>query len=94
MNKNFFSGGLVRTGNFEVMGRNGSSRAKIMVRLYGRTYSVISEKSECSTVRFYASIESRYGGNRFTVVVGIRNGNFFMAPTVCICTQAVQLDLL
>ena len=56
---------------------------KLMVRLYGRDYSVISEKSKSSTLRFYASIESRYGGNRFTVVVRIRNGNFFVAPTVC-----------
>ena len=53
-----------------------------MVRLYGRNYSVISEKSKSSTLRFYATIESRYGGNRFTVVVRIRNGNFFVAPTV------------
>ena len=51
-------------------------------RLYGRNYSVISEKSESSTLLFYASIESRYGANRFTVVVRIRNGNFFVAPTV------------
>ena len=53
-----------------------------MVRLYGRNYSVISEKSKSSKLRFYASIESRYGGNRFTVVVRIRNGNFFVAHTV------------
>ena len=53
-----------------------------MVRLYGRNYSIISEKSKCSTLRFYASIEARYGGNRFTVIVRIWNGNFFMAPTV------------
>ena len=55
-----------------------------MVRLYGHNYSIISEKSKCSTVRFYTSIESWYGGNCFTVIVGIRNGNFFMAPTVCL----------
>ena len=53
-----------------------------MVRLYGRNYSVITEKSKSSTLRFYATIESRYGGNRFTAVVRIRNGNFFVAPTV------------
>ena len=53
-----------------------------MVRLYGHNYSVISEKSKSSTLRFYATIESRYEGNRFTVVVRKRNGNFFVAPTV------------
>ena len=57
---------------------------KLLVRLYGRNYSVISEKSKSSTLRFYASIESRYGGNRFTVVVRIWNGNFFVAPTVAL----------
>ena len=55
---------------------------KLLVKLYGRNYSVISEKSKSSTLRFYASIESRYGGNRFTIVLRIRNGNFFVAPTV------------
>ena len=53
-----------------------------MVRLYGRNYSKILEKSKSSTLRFYASIESRYGGNRFMVVVPIRNRDFFVAPTV------------
>ena len=52
-----------------------------MLILYGKTlradYSVISEKSKCSTLRFYASIESRYGGNRFAIAVRIRYGNFF-----------------
>ena len=55
---------------------------KLYVSFYGRNYSVISEKSKSSRLRFYATIESRYGGNRFTVVVRIRNGNFFVAPTV------------
>ena len=53
-----------------------------MVGHYGRNYSVISEKSKCSTLRFYATIESWYGGNRFTVVIRERSGNFFMASTV------------
>ena len=35
-------------------------------------------------LRYYALIESRYGGNRFTVVVRERNENFFMTPAVCI----------
>ena len=43
---------------------------------------IITEKSKCNTLRFYASIESRYGGNRFTVVVRERNENFFMTPTL------------
>ena len=51
-----------------------------MVRLDGRNYSIILEKSKSSTLRFYTSIESRYRGNHFTVVVPIRNGNFFVAP--------------
>ena len=55
---------------------------KLYGKHYGHNYRVISEKSKCKTLRFYATIESRYGGNRFTVVVRIRNGNFFMAPTV------------
>ena len=55
---------------------------KLYGKTYGRNYSVISEKSKSSTLRFYATIESRYGDNRFTVVVRIRNGNFFVAPTV------------
>ena len=55
---------------------------KLLVKLYGRNYSVFSEKSKSSTLRFYASIESRYGGNRFTVIVRIRNGNLFVAPTI------------
>ena len=33
-------------------------------------------------LRFYATIESRYGANRFTVTVRKRNGNFSMTPTV------------
>ena len=42
---------------------------KYTVRHYGRNYSVISEKSECGRLRFYATIESLYGANRFTVTV-------------------------
>ena len=57
---------------------------KLLVRLYGRNYSVILEKSKSSTLRFYASIESQYGGNHFTVVVRIWNGNFFVAPNVAL----------
>ena len=53
-----------------------------MVRLYRHNYSIISEKSKSSTLRFYASIESRYGCNRFMVVVPIRNGDIFVVPTV------------
>ena len=53
-----------------------------MVRLYGHNNSIISEKSKSSTLRFYASIETRYGGNRFLVVVPIQNWDFFVAPTV------------
>ena len=52
------------------------------VRHYGRNYSVISEKSECGRLLFYATIESLYGANRFTVTVRKRNGNFSMTPTV------------
>ena len=44
--------------------------------------SVISKKSKCSTLCFYATIEPLYGGNRFAVVVREWNMNFFMAPTV------------
>ena len=55
---------------------------KYTVRHYGRNYSVISEKSECGRLRFYATIESLYGANRFTVTVRKRNGNFSMTPTV------------
>ena len=53
---------------------------KYTVRHYGRNYSVISEKSECGRLHFYATIESLYGANRFTVRK--RNGNFSMTPTV------------
>ena len=42
---------------------------KYMVRHYGRNYIVISEKSECGRLRFYAMIELLYGANRFTVTV-------------------------
>ena len=55
---------------------------KYTVRHYGRNYSVISEISECDRLRFYATIESLYGANRFTVMVRKRNGNFSMTPTV------------
>ena len=55
---------------------------KYTVRHYGRNYSVISEQSECGRLRFYATIESLYGANRFTVTVRKRNGNFSMTPTV------------
>ena len=57
---------------------------KYMVRHYGRNYSVISEKSGCGRLRFYATIELLYGANRFTVTVRKRNGNFSMTPTVCL----------
>ena len=60
----------------------GTSRAKYMVRHYGRNYSVITEQSECGRLRFYATIESLYGANRFTETVRKRNGNFSMTPTV------------
>ena len=65
-------------------GRNCTSHANnYTVRHYGHKYSIISEKSNVVHSRFYATIESRYGGNHFTVViVGKRNGNFFMVPTV------------
>ena len=56
----------------------GASRAKYTVRHYGRNYSVITEQSECGRLRFYATIESLYGANRFTVTVRKRNGNFSM----------------
>ena len=55
---------------------------KYTVRHYGRNYNVISEKSECGRLSFYATIESQYGANRFTVTVRKRNGNFSMTPTV------------
>ena len=58
------------------------SALKYMVRHYGRNYSVISEQSECGRLRFYATIESLYGANRFTVTVRKRNGNFYMTPTI------------
>ena len=54
---------------------------KLYGKIYGRNYSVITEKSECGKLRFYATIESRYGTNRFTVTVRKRNGNFSMTPT-------------
>ena len=60
----------------------GASRAKYTVRHYGRNYSVITEQSECGRLRFYATIESLYGANRFTETVRKRNGNFSMTPTV------------
>ena len=55
---------------------------KYTVRHYGCNYSVISEKSECGRLRYYATIESLYGANCFTVTVRKRNGNFSMTPTV------------
>ena len=61
----------------------GASHAKYTVRHYGRNYSVITEQSECGRLRFYATIESLYGANRFTETVRKRNGNFSMTPTVC-----------
>ena len=60
----------------------GASRAKYTVRLYGRNYSVITEQFECGRLRFYATIESLYGANRFTETVRKRNGNFSMTPTL------------
>ena len=64
---------------YETGGRNSASCAKYhTVRHYGRNYRAISEKSNV----VHSAIESRYGGNRFTVVVWERNGNFFKAPTV------------
>ena len=60
----------------------GASRAKYTVRHYGRNYSVITEQSECGRLRFYATIESLYGANRFTETVRKQNGNFSMTPTV------------
>ena len=62
---------------------------KYTVRHYGRNYSVISEQSECGRLRFYATIESLYGANRFTVSVRKRKGNLSMMPTVC----AVGLEI-
>ena len=44
----------------------GASRAKYTVRHYGRNYSVITEQFECGRLRYYATIESLYGANRFT----------------------------
>ena len=55
---------------------------KYMVRLYGRNYSVISEKSECGRLCYYAMIELWYRAKRFTVTVRKRNENFSMTPTV------------
>ena len=55
-----------------------------MVRHYGRNF-------EYSSLHFYAMIESRYGGNRFTVVVREWNGNFLMVPTVYSSTLAVPV---
>ena len=68
----------------------GASRAKYTVRHYRRNYSVITERR----LRFYATIESLYGANRFTETVRKRNGNFSMTPTVelmCIVTNAQLL---
>ena len=53
-----------------------------MVKHYGHNYSIVSEKSKCGKLRFYATIESQYGANHFTVMVRKRNGNFSMTPTV------------
>ena len=58
---------------------------KYTVRHYRRNYSVISEKSECGRLHFYAMIELLYGANRFMVSVRKRNGNFSMTPTVHSC---------
>ena len=55
---------------------------KLYGKIYGRNYSVITEKSECGKLRFYTTIESWYGTNRFMVTVRKRNGNFSMTPTV------------
>ena len=62
-----------------------------MVSHYGHNYSAIMEKSKCNTLRFYISIESRYGGNRFTMMVLEQNENSYVMPTVCKC---LPLDLL
>ena len=66
-----------------------------MVRHYGHNYSIISEKSKRNTLRFYALIESLYGGNHFMVVVQERNKNFNMTPIIHKCLPLnLLLDLL
>ena len=65
---------------------------KYTVRHYGRNYSVISEQSECGRLCFYATIESLYGANHFTVTVRKQNGNFSMTPTVYVCGQKKYLN--
>ena len=66
-----------------------------MVGHYGHNYSAIMEKSKCNTLHFYVSIESWYGGSRFTVMVLEQNENSYVTPTVCKClTLDLLLDLI
>ena len=64
---------------------------KYTVRHYGCNYSVISEKTECSRLRFYTTIESMYGANRFMVTVRKQNGNFFY-DAYCIVVDVWNLS--
>ena len=48
-----------------------------MLKLYGKL-----RRTNVVHSVFYATIESRYRGTHFTVVVQEQNGNVFMVPTV------------